>query len=142
VKTRSQATLTTGLVLAVVFGSGLLVGAAFDGAWSSEADAAVEPEDAVKQPTEERRTPMYEQVGVTDDQRVVIDSIVVANRTRVRANRAAYDSTYRVIVEETRAAIKDVMEPEQRDRYDSLLAENDARRAAREAEREGGEGRD
>jgi hypothetical protein len=121
-----------------------MVGAAFDGALNSEAAAAVEPEDAVNQQAEERRTPMYEQVGVTDDQRVVIDSIVVANRTRVRANRAAYDSAYRVIVEETRTAIKDIMVPEQRDRYDSLLAENDARRAAREREeeREGGERRD
>ena len=64
--------------------------------------------------------------------------------TIVRANRAAYDSAYRVIVEETRTAIKDIMVPEQRDRYDSLLAENDARRAAREREeeREGGERRD
>ena len=141
-KTHSQATLTSVFVLVVVFGSGLLVGAAFDGIGSSEAAETTEPQASMNPQPEARRTPMYEQVGITDDQRVVIDSIVVANRTRVRANRAAYDSAYRALVVETRAAIKTVMGPEQRARYDSILAENDARRAAEEAEREGREPRE
>jgi len=138
-KSHSQATLTTALVLVVVFVSGALVGAAVDGLRGDEAMAA-EQEERRDEGESERRTPMYEQVGITDQQRVVIDSIMVANRTRVRAERAAYrevyDSAYRVIVEETRAAILAVMNPEQRVQYDSLLAESDARRAAREREEE------
>jgi hypothetical protein len=136
-KSHSQATFTTVLVLAVVFGSGALVGAAVDGLRGGEAPEAQAREEG-QQETEQRRTPMYEQVGISDGQRVIIDSIVVANRTRVRAERATYDSAYRAIVEETRAAILSVMNPEQRVQYDSLLAESDARRAAREQEeREG-----
>ncbi|MEJ2539437.1 MAG: hypothetical protein P8188_05625 [Gemmatimonadota bacterium] len=140
-KTRSQATLTTALVLAVVFGSGLVVGAAVDGLGSNEA-VAQGADGRGDEASEARRTPMYEQVGITDDQRVVIDSIMVANRTRVRASRAAHDSAYRAIVQETRAAILSVMGPEQRVRYDSLLAASDARRAAREAEEAKGGARD
>ena len=131
-KSHSQATLTTVLVLAVVFGSGALVGAAVDGLRGGEA-----PEEQAREEEREsdrRRTPMYEQVGISDEQRVVIDSIMVANRTRVRAERAEYDAAYRAIVEEPRAAILSVMNPEQRVQYDSLLAESDARRAARERE--------
>ena len=136
-KSHSQATFTTVLVLAVVFGSGAVVGAAVDGLRGGEAPEVQTGEEG-QQETEGRRPPMYEQVGITDQQRVVIDSIVVANRTRVRAERAAYDAAYRAIVEETRAAILSVMNPEQRVQYDSLLAESDARRAAREQEeREG-----
>jgi hypothetical protein len=85
---------------------------------------------------------MYEQVGITDEQQAVMDSIVVANRTLLRANRAELDSIYRSLVLETREAIKAVMDEDQRARYDVLLAENDARRAEREAEREGGERRE
>ncbi|HSM03500.1 MAG TPA: hypothetical protein VK858_02715 [Longimicrobiales bacterium] len=136
-KSHSQATFTTALVLVVVFGSGALVGAAVDGLRGGE-----DPEEQVREDgegeQERRRTPMYEQVGISDEQRVVIDSIMVANRTKVRAERAEYDSAYRAIVEETRAAILSVMNPEQQVQYDSLLAESDARRAAREQEERGG----
>lgn len=130
-KTHSQATWISALVLAVVFGSGIVVGAAFDG-MSSEATAAAEPEDAVNQTPERRRPLMYEQVGITDEQRVVIDSIVVANRTLLRANRAEMDSLYRGLVLDTREAIKAVMDEDQRTRYDVLLAERDAENAAEE----------
>ncbi len=137
-KSHSQATFTTVLVLAVVFGSGAVVGAAVDGLRRGGEAPEVPTREEGGEEAERRRTPMYEQVGITDQQRVVIDSIVVANRTRVRTERAAYDSAYRAIVEETRAAILSVMNPEQRVQYDSLLAESDARRAAREQEeREG-----
>jgi hypothetical protein len=142
VKTHSRATWTSVLVLVVVFGSGLIVGAAVDGVGSKAATAA-EPEAAESEPRERDRPRMYEQVGITDEQQAVVDSIVVANRTLLRANRAEMDSIYRTIVLETREAIKGVMNEDQRARYDALLAEYDARRAAREEEeREGGERRE
>ena len=123
--------MTSALVLAVVFGSGLVVGAAFDGV-SSEAAAAAEPGETVNQSPERPRPRMYEQVGITDDQQVVMDSIVVANRTLLRANRAELDSIYWGLVLETREAIKAVMDQDQRSRYDVLLAERDAENAAEE----------
>jgi len=142
VKTHSRATWTSVAVLAVVFGSGLVVGAAFDGV-SSEAAAAGQPEAAESQPRETERPRMYEQVGITDEQQAVMDSIVVANRTILRANRAELDSIYRGLVLETREAIKAAMDEDQRAQYDVLLAERDAKNAAKEArEREEGERRD
>lgn len=140
-KTHSRATWTSILVLVVVFGSGLIVGAAVDGV-GSEAATAAEPDATESEPRGGDRPRMYEQVGITDEQQAVMDSIVVANRTLLRANRAELDSIYRSLVLETREAIKAVMDEDQRARYDVLLAENDARRAEREAEREGGERRE
>ena len=141
-KTHSQATWTSVLVLAVVFGSGLLVGAAVDGVGSKAASAA-EPEEAEARSTETSRPRMYEQVGITEAQRVVMDSIVVANRTLLRADRAELDAVYRDLVLETREAIKAGKDEDQRTGYDVLLAGRDAENAAEEErEREEREGRE
>jgi hypothetical protein len=96
---------------------------------------------------------MYEQVGLTDAQRVEIDSIVVHYRSDLRelqahyrelydAQRVEYDERRGVLIDSVRQAIKFVMGPEQRAQYDSLLAASDERQRARREERERAEGND
>lgn len=125
--------LTTVLVLGVVFAAGLLAGFAAD----RSLGAAAAPDTEVRREEErgERRVPMYEQVGPSEAQKILIDSIVSESRTAMKALhsefRAAYDTRYRALVEETRNAIKAVLTPEQAHAYDSLAAERDRRREER-----------
>jgi hypothetical protein len=130
----SRTRLVTALVLVAVFSSGLLLGLAADsGLVATPADEAVAV--VVDEPDEERRVPMYEQVGPNPEQSVLIDSIVVEHRARMdslhEVFRETYDPQYEAIVEQTREAIKQVFTPEQAATYDSLTEERDRRRAER-----------
>jgi Spy/CpxP family protein refolding chaperone len=137
--------LTTVLVLAAVFLAGLVLGLAVDRsliATPAREEARTEEEG---QPSQ-RRGAMYEQVGPTEAQKIVIDSIVDEYRTAMRALhaefRAAYDPRYAALLRETRAAIKGVLTPEQAHQYDSLVAARDSAAAERERQRAEGSPRD
>lgn len=127
--------LTTVVVLTVVFGAGVLLGMAADRSIAATPAA----EAARREPSEgeSRRKPLWEQVGATDAQKIVIDSIVAEYRTAMKALHAefnaAYDPRYRALLQETRAAIKGVLTPEQARAYDSLVAERDRQRAERDS---------
>lgn len=126
--------LMTVLVLIVVFGAGVALGFAADRTLGAEPapDLAAAPDSAA---TSRQRRPMYEQVGPTENQKILIDSIVAKSKEDMEALhaefRAAYNPRYQALVKETREAIKGVMTPEQVKAYDSLLAEYDQRRARR-----------
>ena len=128
--------LATVVVLLAVFGSGLLVGLAADRSLvatpAAEAAVAAEPEAPA-----ERRVPMYERVGPDAAQKMVIDSIVSEYRVSMKSLhaefRAAYNPRYQALVDETRAAIKGVLTPEQAIAYDSLIAERERKRAERDS---------
>lgn len=143
---RNRARLLSMAVLAIVFGSGIVVGFAWDrrlDAAEAEAYRSAQSEVATESRAEsdegrtERRRPMYEQVGPTDAQRLRIDSIVAAYREDVRGfhrqSRKSYEDGMRARVLQARGAIRDVFGPEQAEMYDSLTAAKDAR-DAREAE--------
>ncbi|HSW28030.1 MAG TPA: hypothetical protein VLH75_00935 [Longimicrobiales bacterium] len=140
--------LITVVVLALVFGAGVLLGFAADRSLVATPigdEARTEDED---QPTE-RRQAMYERVSPTEAQKMVIDSIVQEYRTAMRALHAefnaAYDPRYQALLRETRAAIKGVFTPEQAHAYDSLIAERDslaAERDRRRDEQSSGDGRE
>jgi len=127
--------LTTVVVLIVVFGAGILLGMAADRSMvatpAAEAARPAESEDSA------RRGPLWEQVGPSDAQKIVIDSIVAEYRTAMKALHAefnaAYDPRYRALLDETRAAIKGVLTPEQAHAYDSLVAERDRQHAERDS---------
>lgn len=141
-KTHARATITSAAVLAAVFFAGTLVGRA----WDREAGAAGPvAQDTVSEETpdqETRRSPMYERVGLSDAQRVAVDSIVVHYRSEVRelqrASREAYERDYMVLVDAVRDAIKGVMTEVQQLQYDSLLTASDERRKNRREGRDGG----
>ncbi len=141
--------LLTALVLAAVFSSGVLVGMAADrGAAVVETAAAGDStarqgDGERERERERRRTPIYEQVQPTPEQRARIDSIVKEHRQRMdalqeefrkayRELRDAYDPRYQELIRDTREAIKAVLTPEQAEEYQRLLDEWDRRRAERE----------
>ena len=137
---RNRARLLSLGVLAVVFGSGIVVGFAWDrrlDAAEAQAYRAAQPEassesgEASVEPRTERRRNMYDQVEPSDAQRVLIDSIVAAYREDSRAfhrgSRQSYEDGMRALVLEARGAIRGVFDPTQAAMYDSLTAARDAR---------------
>jgi cell division septation protein DedD len=133
---RTRTRLVAALVLACVFASGILLGFAADRA---VAVASVTSSDA---PSGERprRVPVYELMSPTDEQRVVLDSIMREHRAEMNRLHAdfevaqrAYNTSYDALIQETRDALAAVFPPEQRAEYRRLLAENDRRRAAERA---------
>ncbi len=126
--------LMTVVVLAAVFGAGVLLGMAADR--SIVASPAAESTPSKEREDGGRRRPMYEQVGPSDAQRIAIDSIVAEYQNAMKALHAefnaAYDPRYSALVEETREAIKSMLTPEQARAYDSLVAERDRQHAERD----------
>ncbi len=126
-------------VLLAVFVAGALVGAAFDrtlGAAPAETGERIPPvadarsdEDGERR---ERRRGMWERVDPTEDQRVVIDSILRHHRARMGELRDDFESRYNprywAIVDSTRNGIRAVFNEDQRIRYDSMTAAFDERR--------------
>jgi len=137
--------VVTALILAAVFTAGVLLGVAVD------SNLRAQPAENVVEATEDggslnehrRRQPVYRQVAPNETQLALIDSIVKAHRARTNALddglRAEYRSGFRVILLETREAIKSVLTPEQAAEYQRLLEEYDARDAA---ERDDGDEKD
>lgn len=139
-ETLQRTRLATAAILVLVFGSGVLLGLVLDrsldaapanGVAVAEADTDADTDD------ESPRRYMFEQVGLTPEQRAVIDSLVVGHRASMSALRkqfsAEYDPRYRAIVESTRESIKQVMTPEQAAMYDSITTVRDRRRAAEDS---------
>lgn len=128
----SRTRLVTAMVLAAVFSAGALMGAVADNRLGAdEPDApAVAPapeEESANEPEEERRGPTYLEVEPNEEQLALIEQIVAEHRARRDAledmHLEAYRADFRVILMETRVAIKGVLTPEQAERYQQLLDE-------------------
>jgi len=146
---RQRTRLATLVILALVFGTGALVGIA--------TDRAVGPRDAVAEDVErgergrregrrgERWQPMYAQVGLSEASLEKADSIVRRHRQELGERFDAYRDSVNELVEqsglerefrtsrdslvtELREDIRVLMTAEQVVRYDSLLAANDQQR--------------
>ena len=134
-----SARLLSGVVLAAIFGAGLLLGVALRDRSDSENPELVRDETPRDSDTNDQRSrgrsPMYERVGPDERQRVMIDSILAVHRQKMRdlhaEFRANYDPRYRELILQTREAIKEIFTPEQAERYQTLLDEFDQRRSER-----------
>jgi Spy/CpxP family protein refolding chaperone len=128
--------LVTSAVLAVVFAAGALLGLAFDRSLATPPTEGVAESDRSEGSDDDgRRRPLYEQVGTSPEQKVLIDSIVGDYRSAMKALhaefRAEYNPRYEALVAETRIAIKKVLTPEQAEKYDSVVADFERRRSER-----------
>lgn len=139
---QARTRLVTALVLVAVFGTGVLLGLAADSNVNALA-AEVTPSEAADTAAEKeapRRRNLYDEVEPNETQLTLIDSIIAEHRARTTALdeqlRGQYNAGFRVILLETREAIKGALRPDQAAEYQRLLDEYDARRAA-EREKEG-----
>jgi hypothetical protein len=160
---RQRTRLASAGVLAVVFASGALVGMAVDRALTSEtaiaggAPSGGEPPhqngpDDGRSRAPQQPTRLYEQV-LTPEQIVVADSLVrIHERARDELRRdfrrdadsiveasqrpEQYQRDLQALIGELRAAVRAQMTLEQLARYDSLIAQDEARRRSEREERE------
>lgn len=131
----SRARLLSALLITAVFGSGLLLGVAMDrNVTATRVAQAAEAGEDVERP---RRTPMWEQIHPSDEQRAQIDSVLKVHRKRMNALdeefREAYNPRFRAIILETRESIKAAFTPEQAAEYQRVLDAFDRRRAEERA---------
>jgi hypothetical protein len=142
--------LVTGLVLLLVLAAGMVLGVAVDRQWRGSgltAEGARQSEgrgsgreSGAQRPSapdsvSRRRPLLVEQVGLSQGQKVKVDSIVAFYRSRMHALRDEFDQAYAARYQEvltgTRNALRAILGAEQRAAYDSLLLDADRRRDER-----------
>ena len=145
----SRTKLMTAVILTVVLGTGVMLGLVSvceigDGRTrcviNVNSDLAAMPveEGMVREGDRDgmsernRRTPMYQQVGLTEDQSLLIDSILEDQLQHMRSLheefRTTYVPRYQALIQQTREAILEVFTDEQASDYRALLQEFDESR--------------
>ena len=145
----SRTKIMTAVILAVVLGTGVMLGLVSvceigDGRTrcviNLNSDLAAMPveEGMVREAHPDgmsernRRSPMYEQVGLTEDQSLLIDSILEGQLQHMRSLheefRTTYVPRYQALIQQTREAILEVFTEEQASDYRALLQEFDESR--------------
>lgn len=136
--------LATVGILALVLATGFLLGALWDRRLDAQPAPTAIQEAVQPRSREERRIPIYTRVTPPLDAEQTaraeeilarrrdaaralmkesrIDSLYLNMKAAERAFRAVYDPRFRALADSSRAAIKQVMTPEQAVQYDSLLA--------------------
>ncbi len=130
VKRVFRARAVVGVALVLLFGSGIVVGLA----WDQTASAST-PETSR---AEERRTDrdrhdgmIVDRVGLSSTQKASVDSLVAYHRGRIRDLDSEFRPRYRAVISDLRGEIKEVLTDDQRSMYDALLEEHDAQRHSR-----------
>jgi len=115
-------------VMLVVFVAGMAVGMVVDRglAVASPESAAVAEEG--EEDEERRRGRMIDQVALTPEQQVRVDSLVADFRERMKTFHESSRREWDHIVQDARESIKGVLNDEQRARYEALLEDRDRRR--------------
>ncbi len=129
-----KAKMMAGTALVLLFGSGVVVGLA----WDQTASAVTPDEARTREASEEgrgRRRMIVDNVGLSAVQKAAVDSLVVVHRQRMSALDGEFRPRYRGVIDDLREEIKQVLTDDQRVMYDVLLAEHDAERAARRRNR-------
>ena len=146
----SRTKLLTAVILVVVLGTGVMLGLvsvckigdentqcviniSSDLAAMQVEEAAVNNTDRDARSERRRRTRMYEKVGPTEAQLVLIDSVLGDHQQHMRLLheefRASYDPRYQALIQQTREAILEVFTEEQASEYRALLQDFDESRA-------------
>ena len=115
--------------LVLFFGSGIVVGMAWD--QTASVSTPEETRDQTMSERRGRRPLIVEGVGLTAFQKTSVDSLVSFHRKRMSDLNEEFRPRYSAVVADLLEEIKGVLTDDQREMYDTLLAENDARRRAR-----------
>ncbi len=128
--TALKAKMVAGTALVLLFGSGVVVGLAWDRTVSAGTPEEVRTEEESRG-REGRRRMIVDNVGLSALQKAEVDSLVVFHRQRMSDLDTEFRPRYRAVIHDLREEIKQVLTDDQRAQYEVLLAERDARRAKR-----------
>jgi hypothetical protein len=125
-----KARIVAGTALVLLFGSGIVVGFAWDQTANARTVEAVGEDDRPESDGPRRRL-VVDNVGLSIAQKAAVDSLVVFHRQRMSDLEAEFRPRHRAVFADLRAEIKEVLTDDQRAQYEVLLAERDAERAER-----------
>ena len=125
-----KAKMVAGSALVLLFGSGIVVGLAWDQTASANPPAEVR-EDMEASREGGRRRLIVDNVGLSAVQKANVDSLVGFHRHRMSQLDKEFQPRYRAVIADLRGEIKQVLTDDQRVQYEVLLAERDAERAER-----------
>jgi len=127
--TALRAKMVAGTALVLLFGSGVVVGLA----WDQTASASTPGEVRTDERREEggRRRLIVDNVGLSAVQKTTVDSRVVFHRQRMADLDTEFQPRYRSVIDGLIEDIKEVLTSDQLVKYEVLLAEHDVVRAER-----------
>ena len=126
----SKVKVIASVALTLLFGSGIVVGMAWERTVSASTPEDVSDETKPERSGERRRM-IVEEVSLTAPQKTSIDSLVSFYRDRMSELGQEFRSRYRAEIVDLREEIKEVLTEDQLQMYEALLEENDDRRRAR-----------
>ena len=130
VKKVLQAKVVVAAALVLLFGSGIVVGLA----WDQTASASTPEATPTEEPrTEENRNNgrVIDRVGLSATQKTSVDSLVAYHRGRMKDLDREFRPRYRAVISDLREEIKGVLTDDQRSMYETLLEEHDAEHHSR-----------
>jgi Spy/CpxP family protein refolding chaperone len=125
-----KAKMVAGTALVLLFGSGVVVGLAWDQAAGASTPREVRT-DGRSEREGGRRRMIVDNVGLSAVQKSTVDSLVVFHRHRMADLDKEFRPRYRAVIHDLLEDIKQVLTDEQRMQYNVLLAERDGARAER-----------
>jgi hypothetical protein len=125
-----KAKVVAGSALVLLFGSGIVVGLAWDQTASASPLGEVRTDEESGREGGRRRL-IVDNVGLSASQKADVDSLVGFHRHRMSDLDQEFQPRYRAVIAELREEIRQLLTDDQRVRYDVLLAEHDATRAER-----------
>jgi Spy/CpxP family protein refolding chaperone len=120
-----NAKLKIWLVLVVVFALGSITGAALTGLYRSRASNDRPPE---KEKAGRGLEKIRGELNLTDEQTKSVSAILDDTRNEYRALRAELRPRFDAPRQKARARIREVLTPEQRQKFDAIVAQKDAQR--------------
>jgi Spy/CpxP family protein refolding chaperone len=111
------------LVLVVVFVLGSITGAALTGLYRSRASA-----DRPEKATHDRFDKMRRELNLTDEQTKSVSAILDETRNEYRSLRAELRPRFEEPRQKARAKIRALLTPEQQQKFDAMVAQQDAQR--------------
>jgi Spy/CpxP family protein refolding chaperone len=133
VNTQRRTRLTGMALLIIIFAAGMLAGTAFNRVLTAGETGA-----AAAAKCEDERGPhsLFDELGLTAEQRVRVDSIMARRRERTDSLWQVDGTRIRAAVDSARAEIRTVLTPQQAADYDRLREEQDAERQRKRAARD------
>ena len=125
---RGKTRLTIWLVVLGVFALGCVTGASLDSAYRLQASGSERQDVRGRRGKEDIFESMRRDLDLSERQAADIRAILDQTRNDYRALRAEVRPRYDALRQNARAQIRTLLTPDQRQRFDALVAERDARR--------------
>src|SRR2546422_1690426 len=122
---RTRMRIALWFAIVVVFALGCVTGASLDSLYRSRASGAHEPRGP--RGTDQLLDNMRRDLSLNDDQSQQIRAILDDTRNQYRALRTEVKPRHETIRQQARTRIRSLLSPEQQQRFDTIVAERDAK---------------